>query len=290
MTTINRQITTRAELEALATEPEGETVDYKGEVDGAEWWELAKDVAAFANHLGGVIVVGARERPDGRPFLQGLDATEARALAEAYENVAKDRCRPSPLVVCVRIPWDKGLEILAVNVAANATGIVGAQFYTLGKNPLAMLAGAKRPTQLGAGNAWQFPVRTGKHNPPLPLDQAIMHMSTHARRISILLAGIADWKKVKIIWQHPADEKRDHRVPAESELRDLSIERNVARFQLTDGSRTTATIALDDIDTAWSEEDGSWAVRVSGYFDEVSNDKGTFDGVYIARPRSRAGQ
>lgn len=123
---------------------EGPTIDYKGDADPAEWWELAKDIAAFANHLGGVIVVGAYE-PDGLPSIQGLPPEKMRALANAYENVAKERCRPSPLVTCEKIPWSDGREVLAVNVQPHASGLVGARFYALNAK------GEKI-----AANAWQF--------------------------------------------------------------------------------------------------------------------------------------
>lgn len=95
MTAINRHISTRGQIAALAREPEGPTIDYKGDADPAEWWELAKDIAAFANHLGGVIVVGAYE-PDGLPSIQGLPPEKVRALDHWEQRpraVTWPRCR-----------------------------------------------------------------------------------------------------------------------------------------------------------------------------------------------------
>lgn len=54
MATIDRRIATADEVRALATEQEGETLDFKAIAHADQWWELAKDLAAFANHLGGV--------------------------------------------------------------------------------------------------------------------------------------------------------------------------------------------------------------------------------------------
>jgi len=274
MPMIDRRISTADDVRALATEPESETLDYKSVANPDEWWELAKDIAAFANHLGGVIIVGATEKPDGFPELHGLPVAKIAALKDAYEMAARDKCRPSALMTCERVPWEGGREILAVNVAAYAGGIVGAQFYALNT------AGNAEPA-----NAWQFPMRIGKHNPPLPLEQAIMHMSAHVRRTAILLTSIADRNNVKLIWEHPADNIRDMREPAPGALRNFSIERNVAYFVLNDGPLASVTIPIDDLDAVWSEEDGSWAVRVSGYFEELSNDAGGYDLTYIPRRR-----
>lgn len=277
MATINRRIESAADVAALATEPEGETIDYKGTANDKEWWELAKDVAAFANHLGGVVLLGAYERADGLPELRGLPPAEVAALSLAYELVARDRCRPSPVVTCSRIPWDGGNEMLAVNVQAYL-GLVGAQFYASrkdGRDPTA-------PLVVSAANAWQFPMRVGKHNPPLPLEQATMHMSTHARRIVILLSTIADPRRVKLVWQRY--ENQSHvSPPFACVLQNFSVEDNVARFAV-DGYVDPVSIPLDDIEAAWADRD-CWAIRVSGFFESAS--ASNFQ-VYVSRPREGA--
>src|SRR5262249_28595830 len=102
------------------------TLDYKGKVDVSVLMELAKDAAAFANHVGGVIVVGAFEQPDGFPSLRGLPSDELDRVREAYEKAARDWCCPSPLVTCVRLALANGAEFLAVNVEAYAGGPLGA--------------------------------------------------------------------------------------------------------------------------------------------------------------------
>jgi hypothetical protein len=263
---INRRVATADDVRALASEPESETLDYKEVADEDEWWELAKDIAAFANHLGGVLLVGAKEQPDGLPKLHGLPPAKVAKLKHAYEMAARDKCRPAALVTCEVIPWDGGRKMLAVNVSAYTGGLVGAQFYALSK--------AKKPEP---ANAWQFPMRVAKHNPPLPLEQAIMHMSILARRVAILLASIPDRSKVAIAWHRP-DQPR-HPWPAfKATLTGVSVERNVASFTL-DGE--AIIVPLDDIDAVWEGDGGRWSVRVSGFFDS-SNGKQT----YQSRPRS----
>jgi hypothetical protein len=278
MTAINRHISTPEQVAALANEPEGPTIDYKGDADPAEWWELAKDIAAFANHLGGVIIVGAYE-PNGLPSIRGLPPEKASALANAYENVAKERCRPSPLVTCEKIPWSDGREVLAVNVQAHASGLVGARFYALNTK------GEKV-----AANAWQFVMRVGKHNQELPLEQAIMHMSPHARRIAILLEGIPTSAHIKLALRRPA-EKGLH-VPVTATLTRFSVESNTADFHLSSGFNENAHgVPLDDIEAVWIDA-SIWCIRIAGYFQNWSDNGGGRPGAgvartaYIACPRS----
>lgn len=265
MTTINRRINTPAEVAALSGEPEGETIDYKGTIDPKQWWELAKDIAAFANHLGGVVLHGAFERNGGTPALRGLPPDEVTELANAYEKVARDRCRPTPLIACTRIPWNDGSEILSVNVQAYA-GLVGAQFYASRKDA----KDPDGPLMVSAANAWQFPIRVGKDNVALPLEQAIMHMSTHARRTAILLASIPDPNQVKISLR-----RRDEmHIPWDAALKDVSIERNLANLTLKGSMYSSHAIPLEDIEAVWSGEDGFWYIRISGFFEAWSNAKG----------------
>ena len=105
MTVVNRVIASRSDVEALANEVEGEDLDYKGKQSPVEWWELAKDIAAFANHLGGVLLLGAYERSDGRPNFGGLAPDEVTKLIVAYHDAALKRCQPPVVISCVRIPW-----------------------------------------------------------------------------------------------------------------------------------------------------------------------------------------
>jgi hypothetical protein len=67
---------------------EGPTLDFKSTVDGDAWWELGKDIAAFANHVGGTILVGAYEQSDGTAEYLGIARGLAAALASQSEQLA----------------------------------------------------------------------------------------------------------------------------------------------------------------------------------------------------------
>lgn len=108
-----------------------------------------------------------------------------------------------------------------------------------------------------------------------------MHMSNLARRVAILLASIPDRTNVAIAWYRPDNIR--HPWPAlKCALTDVSVERNVATFVLTDGGEV-AMVPLDDIDAVWDADGGRWSVRVSGFFDSGSGKL-----LYQSRPRSRS--
>src|SRR5689334_13143390 len=70
-------------------------MDFK--VKGAsDAFERAKDVAAFANHLGGSLVIGGHEDGHLREYV-GLIDGDAAALREAYSEAVADRCTPRPV-------------------------------------------------------------------------------------------------------------------------------------------------------------------------------------------------
>jgi len=277
MPEINRQIATRAQVDALTNEPEGETVDYKSDAEPGHLWELAKDIAAFANHLGGVVVIGAVEQKKQRGVasLAGLMPAKIRRLRTAYENAAKDYCSPSPIVTFEVIPLDDGKEVLAVNVRAYATGFVASRFYVVDD------AGEK----VAAENAWQFFVRIGTHNAPLTLEQATLYMSTSSRRVAILLANVPVAGPLRVVFRKPPDGgKKTLLVSDVVNFRGVSIDRNVALITFgaeDDMYQPEQALPLDDITSVWSAEDGIWALRVNGYFDNWSGLRGERTTEYI---------
>ena len=60
--------------------------------------EMAKDVAAFANALGGAIIVGATEGVTGPDYSRPLGIDHAAKIEDALDKAVRDLCRPSPTV------------------------------------------------------------------------------------------------------------------------------------------------------------------------------------------------
>jgi predicted HTH transcriptional regulator len=80
-------------------------------------WEAAKDIAAFANALGGVILIGADE--DKKRGMLGryspLTDPEAKTARDAWGEAVETRCSPKPMVNLVNVPCGQGC-VVAVNV------------------------------------------------------------------------------------------------------------------------------------------------------------------------------
>ena len=254
MTVINRRVTARADVEPLRTEREGPTLDYKGDVDPAEWWELAKDVAAFANHIGGVLLIGAHEDKVTRfPNLIGHDPAHIADLKRAYDNIGRDRCRPAVIATAHVIPWDNGKELLAVNVEAYPAALVGAQFYALDTN--------SKPQ---SANAWQFPIRVDDDNVPLTPETMPMYMSTNIRRALVLLHSIPADAYARVHVAHSLTDPSNGRVffPEPVTLRSFGIATNSVNV-LFRGH--LVSVPLDDVDAVWTDDLGmAWYLGVKG--------------------------
>ena len=54
-------ISVTTDLPPISSSRESDVIDFKGRYSGRDRTEMAKDVAAFANAFGGVILVGAYE-------------------------------------------------------------------------------------------------------------------------------------------------------------------------------------------------------------------------------------
>jgi len=74
-------------------------LDFKVTVEDADRLEMALDVAAFANTLGGTILIGAAEKPGHQRLGRYLPLEERTAadLGRAYDEAIRDRCSPKPL-------------------------------------------------------------------------------------------------------------------------------------------------------------------------------------------------
>ncbi len=101
---------------------ETDTLDFKGKMDRRDekpdYPELAKDIAAFANAHGGVILVGAYEdKPNGRlGVIKGLASdADVKEVRDAYSKAATEFCSPSPVTDSKVIPHSSG-KVIAVNV------------------------------------------------------------------------------------------------------------------------------------------------------------------------------
>lgn len=152
---------------------EGLAFDVKAKPE-TDAFELAKDMAAFANATGGVILVGAND--DGGAIIHKplLSETEAHEAKRRYERALRDRLSPTPRVELFVLPHREKF-VLAVNVWPFPGQPVGVS-----------IGGGKASPSKG----FAFPVRTATQTEWLLPEQLSMLMLPAVRYAAILLDQI----------------------------------------------------------------------------------------------------
>ena len=119
-----------AELGKLRTIAEGWYIEYKGSAVSPK--NIAKSLAAFANHYGGWVFYGIEEAGDGSHCagsFPGLDQQNASTLINDIKNAAKDIVTPSPYYEyrkldgpCAEIglPNEKSIVVVGVPVGPDS--------------------------------------------------------------------------------------------------------------------------------------------------------------------------
>jgi hypothetical protein len=186
-------------------------MDLKKEVSPENHFELAKDVAAFANHLGGCLLIGATEADGHVGEYGGVPVGLADKLQTSYSLAVAQRCSPKPVLDFERFEAPGGRVVLAVFVEPYAGG-----------HPIGVeVKGGEKP------NAYAFPVRTGKDAVYLLPEQLAMFSEPKLRRTLVLMSAIPIGGRLKVAsitnWSRPPE-------VFFGTLRELSQERNVVLF------------------------------------------------------------
>lgn len=89
-------------------------------------FEMAKDVAAFANSEGGTILIGISENQNNGLFSKyfPLNDEEAKETRDEFEKAVTQRCSPLPTIDPVIIPRDMGF-VVAINVHPHPNRLIG---------------------------------------------------------------------------------------------------------------------------------------------------------------------
>jgi hypothetical protein len=233
-------------------------LDYKSLIIVDAWWELAKDIAALANHVGGTLIIGAKEpAPGGRPNYHGLaDAETCEAVRVAYEQAAREHCLPRPIVRPVSIKLATGVWVVAVNVEPFPDAPVGAR-----------APGVNRNNHPETSPAFSFPIRVGRHTQWITPDQLPLLTDVKIRRAIVLLEAIPIEHKVTLWFRHPRN-PTDVRVWPKplNGMRVLPF-RNVIEVEFQDDATYRRRIPLEHIDAVWEAKDGEWSVLLRGHFE-----------------------
>lgn len=240
-------ILTEAELPAIGT-AEGATLDFKAKLDPSwtGFW-LARQVAAFANSVGGTLLIGAGE--DGRDALKQylpLTDADAKKVEQAYGDAVRDRCSPQPFFQPARIPKD-GSFVVAVNVwpfPGQAIGVRGS---------------LDKAVDRSGSDAYVFPLRSGRNTTEILPEQLPMLMLPELRRVATLLSSVSEAERVEVLSDDP------NSAPVSVNLKRVELLANIAVFTMKPSANAMDEIRvpLDRIETAWQDH-GCWRVIVRG--------------------------
>jgi len=232
---------------------ERSVMDWKVVADGTDFHK-AKDVAAFANHLGGTLLIGAKET-DPRGYLEGyvgLDLPTAGAVREQFSKAVKERCEPLPQVDFADYlhPDTPSKRIVAVNVWPSLL-LVGVKLS------------AHKPSEGYGGVSYVYPVRSGTDAVYLTPSQLAMYMTPQVRRVAVLVSRIPKGALVKLFFRRGASRA--------SVYDDLKEAQNIVMFRNPDGSRDFS-VPLDTITTVYEAWEGTqkyvyWRIHVNDGLD-----------------------
>jgi hypothetical protein len=238
-----KPIVSVADLPQVGQDIEHETLDFKARYDLAKpeiRHEIAKDLAMFANHLGGTVLVGAAEDRTSKRLhaWAPLSPQDAGLIQDAAEK-ALEHLSPRPLLAVSRLPVDGG-EVVALNVEPMIGGVVGVR-------------------QASHRDSYTFPIRRASQCAWLSPEVLPMYLLPELRRIVIMLERVRGHSNIEVLhWKLPPLPEDDLRAvprPEQQErwgiahacsLEYLSLEDNAASFK---SKATSGRVALDDIES-----------------------------------------
>jgi hypothetical protein len=208
--------------------------------------DQACDMAAFANAMGGVLLVGAHEHPRNSGILHAyvpVDQAEAQQICESYEQ-ALSLCSPRPVIDAkpVELVVGQGRYVVVVNCEPYAAPPIG----------------VAQPGQGGGEKWWAFPARRGNDNHPLRPEELATIMEPRLRRIALQLERLPvrnptfyfsnnEWRNLRIV--------------------EIEHEASAVRLETTDRTNASSLmLPLDAIEMIWRDDslgrDGMWKVAV----------------------------
>lgn len=210
----------------------------------ASTFEMAKDTAAFANHLGGTVIVGAAEQGGYLRTYKGIARAEAARVRTAFCSAVEQRCKPQVTIAPgdFACPGDDGRRVVVINVWPSLN-LVGVKAF-----------GGDEPG--GAGQPWAFPVRVGTQTKYLEPGELAMYMTPAVRRTVVLLGRIPPQGLIRF------KTTNEHSRVAEYALNEVREADNVAIFTRIGAPARSRLwhVPLDRIRTTYLDDDSKWVV------------------------------
>ncbi len=179
-------MTSGSDLPTVGDSHEDLNLDMKGYSDQIETArhypeiEMAKDVAAFSNSTGGVILIGAHEKINHGGYLSHytpITHQKAEEVKNLFNKAVENRCSPSPLIDISIIPKEAGY-VVAINV------------WPFPGQPIGVRGQIDKQLEGKGFTAFFFPLRVGTNTVFIKPEQLPMLMLPDLRRIAILLDTI----------------------------------------------------------------------------------------------------
>lgn len=233
---------------------EKQDLDFKTFVAKDQMWEHAKDVAAFANALGGVLLIGADNTTD--PTVLAYPGVARQTVADVmriYEQ-AGAMCSPAQNIDVVPIKEPGGVDLVAVNVGPSVHQVVASP-------------GGHKSAGGILGHLWRFPVRRGSQTDDIAPENLAMYMNQQVRRAYLIVTAITPKARAQVRFYYPDDHQGPGGTVTFTRIMDLSIKdvpsgRNF--LVVGKGASLSCRIPLADVIDVWEESDEVWAVKVSG--------------------------
>lgn len=229
-------------------------LDFKTFADKAKMWEHAKDIAAFSNALGGVLLVGADDKT-GNLVYPGITGQTVNEIKVIYEAAAQ-LCSPSPVVDVIPIP-EKNL--VAVNVEPFVEQLVAAPAGTKDKN------GVEKKHDI----AWVFPIRQASQTEFIRPENLAMYMNREVRRAVLLLAKIPEEARQQVVVHFHVNKTSMTEALGVAEMTlsigNVSPDANFVELVHRDGSFfQRCRVPLTDVQDVWEFKHERWSIRLAG--------------------------
>jgi hypothetical protein len=230
-------------------------------------FELAKDMAAFANALGGTVLIGASEHSDslGRKtgrieaFVPNIDDA---GLIKAATTAARDLCQP-PFTVepeVIKLSVNEQASVVKKPLAQDAT-LVALNVHPLVASPCAVAACDAAGVRIA--NAYRFPLRFLEGTKWLKPEDLAFHMNSHERRMYLLLSRVPRDQRIQI-WDKGQGALGAKRL---GKLIDVDAERMIAKFAFRGSDyEVIAHVPLVFVTAVWLDEKDVSNIDVRGAF------------------------
>ena len=215
---------------------ETETFDLKLKIDDWEPVDIAAHVAQLANHLGGSILIGAKEERGRIGRFSPISAEEETKVRRRISEAVEQHAVPVPLVEVLPIEQEPGKFLVAVNVPPMIGGVVGVRV---------------RPSKVEVGyggDAYFFPVRVGVSGGHLTPATMHLHMLPELRRLIVTLNAI----------ECPAECMLPN-VDVSRRVLSVTVEERLNRvtFAWAGGTRVAC---LDALHVPYQDDKGRWII------------------------------